>query len=62
MLYICARVIQCLLMAVRRNLISDSPLVQETVEMLRVCGGCAPASDIADLVLKLSDLDEELAT
>jgi DNA polymerase III epsilon subunit family exonuclease len=49
-------------MAVRRNLISDSPLVQETVEILRVCGGCAPASDIADLVLKLSDLDEELAT
>jgi len=29
--------------------------------MLRVCGGCAPAVDIADLVLKLSDLDSEIA-
>jgi DNA polymerase III epsilon subunit family exonuclease len=46
----------------RRNLVSDSALVQETVEMLRVCGGCAPAIDIADIVLKLSDLDEELAS
>jgi DNA polymerase-3 subunit alpha (Gram-positive type) len=45
----------------RRNLVSDSALVQETVEMLRVCGGCAPATDIADIVLKLSDLDAELA-
>lgn len=48
-------------MAVRRNLVSDSALVQEAVEMLRVCGGRAPATDIADLVLKLSDLDTELA-
>lgn len=46
----------------RRNLVSDSALVQETVEMLRVCGGCAPAIDIADIVLKLSDLDAELAS
>jgi DNA polymerase III subunit alpha, Gram-positive type len=45
----------------RRNLISDSALVQETVEMLRVSGGRAPAADIADLVLKLPDLDAELA-
>jgi DNA polymerase III epsilon subunit family exonuclease len=45
----------------RRNLVSDSALVQETVEMLRVCGGCAPAADIADIVLKLSDLDAETA-
>jgi DNA polymerase III epsilon subunit family exonuclease len=45
----------------RRNLVSDSALVQETVDMLRVCGGCAPAIDIADIVLKLSDLDAELA-
>jgi DNA polymerase III epsilon subunit family exonuclease len=49
-------------MQVRRNLVSDSALVQETVEMLRVCGGCAPAIDIADIVLKLSDLDAELAS
>ncbi|HVG34427.1 MAG TPA: exonuclease domain-containing protein [Pyrinomonadaceae bacterium] len=45
----------------RRNLVSDSDLVQETVDMLRVCGGCAPAMDIADIVLKLSDLDAEMA-
>ncbi|HYJ45814.1 MAG TPA: exonuclease domain-containing protein [Pyrinomonadaceae bacterium] len=43
------------------NLIPDSPLLQETVEMLRVCGGCAPAADIADIVLKLPDLDSEIA-
>jgi len=48
-------------MQVRRNLVSDSPLVQETVEMLRVCGGRASAADIADLVLKLSDIEVELA-
>jgi DNA polymerase III epsilon subunit family exonuclease len=44
-----------------RNLIPDSPLLQETVEMLRVCGGRAPAADIADIVLKLPDLDAEIA-
>src|SRR3954469_13969799 len=43
------------------NLIPDSPLLQETVEMLRVCGGRAPAADIADIVLKLPDLDAEIA-
>ncbi|MBV9957687.1 MAG: 3'-5' exoribonuclease [Acidobacteria bacterium] len=48
-------------MEVRHNLVSDSPLVQETVEILRVCGGRAPAADIADLVLKLSDIEVELA-
>src|SRR5688572_21742254 len=45
----------------RRNLVSDSILVQETVDMLRLCGGCAPAADIADIVLKLPDLDADLA-
>jgi DNA polymerase III subunit alpha, Gram-positive type len=50
------------MLPLRRNLVSDSALVQETVEMLRVCGGCAPATDIADIVLKLSDLDAELAS
>jgi DNA polymerase III epsilon subunit family exonuclease len=45
----------------RRNLVSDSALVQETVEMLRVCGGRAPAADIADIVLKLPDLEAEIA-
>jgi len=56
------RALQCRAMRFeRRNLISDSALVQETVEMLRVSGGRAPAADIADLVLKLPDLDAELA-
>ncbi|HJU55000.1 MAG TPA: exonuclease domain-containing protein [Pyrinomonadaceae bacterium] len=45
----------------RRNLVSDSALVQETIEMLRVCGGRAPAADIADIVLKLPDLDAGVA-
>lgn len=49
-------------MSLPRNLISDSPLVQEAVDLLRVCGGRAPAADIADIVLKLPDLDAELAT
>ncbi|MGB9182109.1 MAG: exonuclease domain-containing protein [Pyrinomonadaceae bacterium] len=48
-------------MQVRRNLISDSALLQETVELLRVCGGSAPATEVADIVLKLSDLEAELA-
>jgi DNA polymerase III subunit epsilon len=55
-------VIQCFWMQqVRRNLISDSALVQETIEMLRGCGGSASATDVADLILKLSDLDAGLA-
>jgi DNA polymerase III epsilon subunit family exonuclease len=45
-----------------RNLVSDSALVQETVEMLRVCGGCAPAADIVDVILKLPDLGSEFAS
>jgi DNA polymerase III epsilon subunit family exonuclease len=46
---------------VRRNLVSDSALVQETIEMLRGCGGSASAADIADLILKLSDMEAEIA-
>ncbi|MCA1557437.1 MAG: hypothetical protein LC731_02725, partial [Acidobacteria bacterium] len=45
-----------------RNLISDSPLVQETVELLRVCGGCAPATDVASIVLNLPEVEAELAS
>ena len=44
-----------------RNLISDSPLVQETVELLRVCGGSATAAEVASLVLNLPEVDAELA-
>ena len=56
-----ACMLQCHLMRNFRNLVSDSPLVQEMVELLRVCGGCASATDIADIVLKLPDIDAELA-
>lgn len=50
------------MMALHHNLVSDSPLVQEAIDLLRVCGGRAPAADIADIVLKLPDLEAELAT
>lgn len=54
--------IQCQMMQqVRHNLVSDSSLVQETIEMLRGCGGSASAADIADLILKLSGMEAELA-
>jgi DNA polymerase III epsilon subunit family exonuclease len=45
-----------------RNLVSDSTLVQETIDLLRDCGGRAPATEIADSVFKISHLDAELAT
>ena len=43
------------------NLVSDSTLVQETIELLRVCGGRANASQIVDAVFKVSHIDDELA-
>ncbi|HEV7473517.1 MAG TPA: exonuclease domain-containing protein, partial [Pyrinomonadaceae bacterium] len=43
------------------NLVSDSTLVQETIDLLRVSGGRANASQIADAVFKVSHIDEELA-
>ena len=43
------------------NLISDSTLVQETIELLRDCGGRANAAEIVDAVFKVSHIDEELA-
>jgi DNA polymerase-3 subunit alpha (Gram-positive type) len=43
------------------NLVSDSALVQEVIDSLRACGGRAPATEIVDIVLKLSDADAELA-
>lgn len=48
-------------MQLRRNLVSDSPLVQETIELLRLSGGQISASEIVDLILKLPDLDAEVA-
>jgi DNA polymerase-3 subunit epsilon len=44
------------------NLVSDSPLVQETVDLLRVCGGSASAAEVASLVLNLPEVDPELAS
>ena len=49
-------------MSVCRNLVSDSPLVQETIELLRESGGSASASDIADIVLRISNLNSDLAS
>jgi DNA polymerase III epsilon subunit-like protein len=43
------------------NLVSDSTLVQETIDLLRVSGGRANASQIVDVVFKVSHIDEELA-
>ncbi len=45
-----------------RNLVSDSTLVQETIDLLLDCGGRAPATEIADSVFKISDIDAELAS
>jgi DNA polymerase III epsilon subunit family exonuclease len=45
-----------------RNLVSDSSLIQETIDLLRGSGGRAAAAEIADCVFKISHLDDELAT
>ena len=43
------------------NLVSDSTLVQDTIDLLAESGGRAPASEIVDAVFKLSHIDDELA-
>jgi DNA polymerase III epsilon subunit family exonuclease len=43
------------------NLVSDSNLVQDTIELLTCSGGRAAASDIVDAVFKISHVDDELA-
>ncbi|MDQ6652721.1 MAG: exonuclease domain-containing protein [Acidobacteriota bacterium] len=48
-------------MAPYSNLVSDSTLVQETIDLLRLSGGRANASQIVDAVFKVSHIDEELA-
>ncbi len=48
-------------MAPYSNLVSDSTLVQETIDLLRLAGGRANASQIVDAVFKVSHIDEELA-
>jgi DNA polymerase III epsilon subunit family exonuclease len=48
-------------MAFHRNLISDSALVDETFELLSKNGGRTSASEIVDVVFRLSHTTEELA-
>lgn len=43
------------------NLVSDSTLVQDTIELLTGSGGRAAATEIVDAVFKLSHIDDELA-
>lgn len=43
------------------NLVSDSTLVQDTIDLLNDSGGRAAASEIVDAVFKLSHIDPELA-
>lgn len=43
------------------NLVSDSTLVQETIDLLRLWGGRANASQIVDAVFKVSHIDDDLA-
>ncbi len=43
------------------NLISDSTLIQETIDLLRDCGGRAEAATIVDAVFKVSRIDDDLA-
>lgn len=44
-----------------RNLVPDSTLIQEAIQLLRQQGGRAPAAAIADTVLQLPELDPLLA-
>ena len=43
------------------NLVSDSTLVQETIDLLRDCGGRANTVEIVDAVFKVSHIDSDLA-
>src|SRR5437764_922931 len=48
-------------MTMPRNLVSDSALLQDVVDMLRVCGGRAPVERIAELTFGLPCLDAPTA-
>jgi DNA polymerase III epsilon subunit family exonuclease len=48
-------------MAPYSNLVSDSTLVQDTIDLLRECGGRANATRIVDEVFKISHIDADLA-
>jgi DNA polymerase III epsilon subunit family exonuclease len=43
------------------NLVSDSALVQETIDLLRDCGGRANAAEIIHAVFRVSNIDDDLA-
>ena len=43
------------------NLVSDSLLIQDTIDLLTQAGGKANAVDIVDAVFKVSQIDEDLA-
>src|SRR5207237_3281413 len=53
--------LQCAPMQTFRNLVPDSALVEETIQMLRSHGGRATASEVAAAVLELPGLDSALA-
>jgi DNA polymerase III epsilon subunit family exonuclease len=44
------------------NLVSDSTLVQDTIDLLTGSGGRAATSEIVDAVFKLSHVDDDLAS
>ncbi len=48
-------------MPAHRNLVSDSTLVAEIIELLCACGGSAAATNVADIILKIPDMDGDLA-
>jgi DNA polymerase III epsilon subunit family exonuclease len=50
-----------MLMEIPRNLISDSPLLQETFKLLSDNGGRASFAEIADVVFRLTHAGDELA-
>ena len=50
-----------LVMKTSRNLVSDSPLVQETFDLIRDRGGRANFIEIAETVLRLTNVDKNLA-
>src|SRR5215510_3771510 len=49
-------------MAVPRNLVSDSALVQETFDLVSAKGGRATFTEIVDVVFRLSHAEPDLAT
>ena len=44
-----------------RNLVPDSTLVQDTLDLLRLSGGRAPVEQVAELILELPSLDAPTA-